>query len=96
MTTRKAHLKMVKSSIQTTAIAKSCFRCLFLARYVRRQKELQRAKTNAAKSVQLAMQRFGLILGHRRSASAVAMKSVKTKGASQERASAAQPEGRIW
>ena len=72
------------------------FQVSFLARYVRRQKELQRAKTNAANSVQLAMQRFGLILGHRRSASAIAMKPVKTKGASQERASAAQPEGRIW
>ena len=71
------------------------FQVSFLARYVRRQKELQRAKTNAANSVQLAMQRFGLILGHRRSASAIAMKPVKTKAASQERASAAQPEGRI-
>ena len=50
---------------------------------------------DAAKSVQLAMQSFDLIVGHRRGASATAMKSVKTKGASQERASAAQPEGRI-
>ena len=52
------------------------------------------ANTNAANSVQLVMQSFGLILGRRRSASAIALTPVKTKGASQERTSAAQPEGR--
>ena len=80
-----------------------CVLVSFLARYVRRQKELQRAarllefsiaystiarvqrcaKTNAANSVQLVMQSFVLILGHSRSASAIAMKPVKTKGVAQ-------------